>query len=189
MIDDLNKMEAEVDAMLASLSLKLAVGPSPAAIERTKSAVRHQMNESWLAEQPAPMPSSKALQQVREAVDHELKKRMPHAWLRPRIWAPLAAAAIIAICVGLINYTRTPLIQQPAAVDLDVFVQAFEEAFEENSFTMAANMDLDAIEDSINNLANSNDYEYEIINDIGNQIDELFNQPDWLENVSTGAIG
>ena len=50
-------------------------------------------------------------------------------------------------------------------------------------------MDLDAIEEDINNLASTTSYDTEILDEIGNQIDELFIEPDLLESISTGAIG
>ena len=189
MTEDLNKLETEIDAMLAELSAKLTVEHNSTTIERTKSVVRHELNEQWLFEQASPTPSPRILQQVRQAIDHELQKTTSSPWLRVRIWAPLAAAALIAISVGLTNYIRTAQVSQPADIDIDIFVQALEETFENNPFTLAADMDLDAIEDNINNLAASSSYEYETLDDIGNQIDELFNEPDWLEDLSTGAVG
>ncbi|MHC4443221.1 MAG: hypothetical protein ACYTBZ_02515 [Planctomycetota bacterium] len=187
MTEDLNKLEIEVDAMLDAIAPSLYVEPSPQATELAKAALRQQLNENWLAAQPAPTPSAENLQRVREAIDRELKKTTSHPRLRTHIWAPLAAAAAIAICVGLINYSRTA--PKPPDVDLDIFVQALEKTFQENPFTIAVDMDLDAIEDNINNLAASTNYQNEILDDIGNQIDQLFNQPEWLEDLSTGAIG
>ncbi|UCD28132.1 MAG: hypothetical protein JSV03_13705 [Planctomycetota bacterium] len=185
MTEDLDKLEAEVEAMLASLASKLSVRPRPAAVERTKAAVRHQLNESWLADQATPAPSPFALQRVRSAIDDELKRPM-YSFARTMTWASLAAAAMIAICVGVLHYGQTV---KPSPLDLDLFVQAAEETLMENPFTTAITLDLDVIEDSINNLATTTNYDTEILYDIGNQIDELFIEPEWLEDTSTGAIG
>ena len=188
MTEDLNKMETEIDAMLADLSDKLDVKSNPVATKQAKIAVRLLLDESWLAGLSSPTPSADTLKRVRETIDNELQKT-PRTWLQPRIWAPLAAAAIIAICVGLLNYVHVAQDSQPATVNLDMFVQALEETCEEDSFSLAVDMDLNAIEYSINNLATNSEYQYEILDDIGNQIDELFKEPEWLENTSTGAIG
>ncbi|MHC4798180.1 MAG: hypothetical protein ACYTF1_16210, partial [Planctomycetota bacterium] len=82
MTEDLNKLEIEVDAMLDAIAPSLYVEPSPQATELAKAALRQQLNENWLAAQPAPTPSAENLQRVREAIDRELKKTTSHPRLR-----------------------------------------------------------------------------------------------------------
>jgi len=189
MNEDLNNLEKEAEEMLKNLSPMLSADPRPATIERIKSAIRHELNEQWLADQPAPTPTGDTMQNVRNAVDNELKKSATHRWLRPRIWAPLAAAAMIALYVGLTQFAPTPQPTKPDTTAIDLFVQAAEEIFIENVFTLAANMDIDAIEDNINNLGAGLDYQTESLNQIGNEIDELFYESDYTDIIPTGVVG
>jgi hypothetical protein len=103
MSENLDKLEREAESLLASMSDDLSVAPADAAILRVKAAVRHELNESWLADQSHPTPSPLATEQARSAARTELEQTATHrSWpMRQPAWvravSALAAAAMIAI--------------------------------------------------------------------------------------------
>ncbi len=108
----------EVDAMLATMAGELNRGghPSRAAVERVKSAVRQELHEQWLAAQASPPMRDGLLAEVQRDVRHEISRQA--AWaqgtrrvrssgrrpaLNPRSLGALAAAAMMALCLGVIR--------------------------------------------------------------------------------------
>ena len=73
MTDELDRLEREVEAAMVLLP-SLVVEPSDAAVLRVKAAMRHELNEEWLADQAAPLPSAEAVRRVHKAVIAELAK-------------------------------------------------------------------------------------------------------------------
>lgn len=68
-------------------------------------------NERWLAQYEAPTPRDGLLDEIKASVRSELSGadeigRMPSWWQRP--WhGAVAAAAMVAICVGVVRYAQT----------------------------------------------------------------------------------
>ena len=191
MNEDLDKLELEVEAALASLSAALSVEPAEALIHRVKAAVRHELNEAWLGRQPSPSPSSEVLQRVQAAVRDELRRpdervsveakvaRRPARRLvrSPVWWSLTAAAAMIGIGVGIVHYTG---MLEPASLSVDPDTEARLDLFVEVAERGLA--DLDALEESITEPI----WEYEtgILSDIVSEIDELLAEPESSENLS-----
>lgn len=159
MTDEMNRLEREVEAMMRSLSADFPVEVPAALVLRVKAAVRHEVNEEWLAGQPAPLPSGEAMQRVHGAVRGELARWMTAA--RRSTWgrtaSALAAAAMIALCVGVIrqagnlrNAARSGVPEIDAAqAHLERFMTAAEEVFATDSLTASIHDDLSVIEEDI----------------------------------------
>lgn len=106
MNQDLDKLEREAEAMLASLARELSVQPDRSLAERVKATTLHEINEQWLAGQPAPAPSAELYQRVRLAVRRQLQRVQAETAPEPRwSWTKarplLAAAAAIVIWLGV----------------------------------------------------------------------------------------
>ena len=151
---DMRDLENEVEAMLEPLAGRLDRLPrvGEAVIERVKAAVRHEINEQWLAAQPAVQPPTEVIAGVRTAVRDELRRKRSAAShrfsthegdpaARQRWAAGLAAAAMIAICAVLIQRVGTlgPAPISPGAMaanqPLDLFADAAEVALADNEMT------------------------------------------------------
>lgn len=134
MSKDMDKLEAELDEAVRFWGPRLDADarPSPAALARTKAAVNHALNERWLTGVPTPLPSKRVLARVRSAVHAELAARS--AVQRRTGWSSsmvgsLAAAAMIALCFGLVH--RVGSLQQapsgpadPVEQNVSLFVEA-----------------------------------------------------------------
>jgi len=178
--DRLDGLEREVEAELAVLAETLDARPAEAVVERVKSAVRCELDEAWLAEQPAPEPAPTVLERVRSAVRQELtlsrgtveqaqaterpsqdpeirparRRRHTRAW--PQGIASLAAAAMVAICVGIIRQaglsrpdgsdSLAPVVRG-ADESVELFVEAADEVFAGDEFTNSILDELGEIED------------------------------------------
>lgn len=158
MSDELNKLEREVEAAMASLPADFSVEVPAALLMRVKAAVRHEVNEEWLVGQASPLPSARMMQRVHEAVRQELEWRatVRHpAW--GRMMSALAAAAMIALSVGLIHKAGTlkkdALVAGPDVVEaqqhLDRFMAAAEQVFAADSLTESIYDDLSTVEEDI----------------------------------------
>ncbi len=157
MHDELDRLEREVEAAMALLP-NLSAEPADAALLRVKAAVRHELNEEWLADQSAPLPSAEAVQRVHTAVREELSQSAGTqrlAW--GRIASALAAAAMIAISVGVIRQaglirqgpqTVTPEVAE-AQAHLELFLTAAEKVFTSDTLTGSIYDDLSVIHDDL----------------------------------------
>jgi hypothetical protein len=170
MKEETAKTESELDAALAFFAAELdqVPPPSPAVMERVKAAVRCELNERWLADQPACPPRPGLLKQVSAAVRRELTREKAHSGLRTshrplvrvhdfRFAAALGAAAMLAVCVGVIRYagrvhSQFPVggIRQESIVDaaearVDLFVEAARVALAGDEFSSSVLDELGAI--------------------------------------------
>lgn len=164
----MDELERAVDAELTRVAHLLDALPSPAVLERVKSAVRCELDETWLAGQSMPEPAPPVLRRVRSAVrrelaqiDHETSRRSAanRHGARSRTWsqgiASLAAAAMVAVCVGVIRQAGLSRPDAPPANQLwvqasdpsvELFVQAADDVFAGDGFTKSILTELDAIE-------------------------------------------
>ena len=172
----LENLEREVEAGLAQVSARWSVDPPAALVQRVKQAVRHELNEQWLADQAVPVPSLQALARVRAAVRRELARSRAalappagslaaarlSAWSLPL--ATLAAAAMILVCVGVIRYVglvgaTTPhgkdsphdavnVYVQAAQQQIDLFVAVANDVLTPDVSVSTVRMDLEAMEGS-----------------------------------------
>ncbi len=203
MNDELDKLEREVEAALASLSADLTLEPAETLVHQVKEAVRHELNAAWLTQQPSPLPSAEALQRVRAAVHRELQEpelqlaveaKADHGPPARRFaWSPagplLAAAAIIAICVGVIHYLgslKPPALPDDPATEakVDLFVEVAEQVFAPNPLTASIIADLDVLEENIARGEPVWECEMGVLDEIVSEIDELLSEPDPGENMS-----
>ncbi len=141
MNEQIQDIENEVTTMMQSFVGDLDRLPrlSEAVVERVKMAVRQEINEQWLAGQLPIHPSPETLDRVRHAVHDEIEHQSDTVVIRrqaglQQLLAGLAAAAMIIICVGLIQNvgTWTATQQNLATVvdfskqPIDLFVEAAE---------------------------------------------------------------
>jgi len=208
-----DNLEREIDDGVASLSADLAVELPEALIRRVKAAVRHELNEAWLADQPAPVPPPEVLRRVRVAVGEELRRlagedrpsspAAKHAdtelaglrgrravWLR--MLPPVATAAMIGICIGVIHYVGSlkpaPPRDQPAGgAMVERFVEAAEQTYAEDPWTTSMLAGLDAIEESITEWQPVRDYSTELLEELVSEIDELLADSEPDHSVSEGS--
>ncbi len=154
---DKRNLEAQVEATLAELAADISAVPAPneAVVERVKAAVRHEINEQWIAAQTSPLPSPDALRRTRAAVHEELGRvagGRSGGRLRPQMLAGLSAAAAMAACVGLIRYVG---LLQPTTSDspmlaaarehVNLFVEAAEYTLAKDEFSESVLNELDSI--------------------------------------------
>lgn len=111
MDENLHRLEQDVNAALGRLSDRLDVAVPPGVVDRARDAARHTMNEAWLAERVEARPSDEAVARARLAAHRALAAmdaERPPAWPARRllIGVPLAAAAMIALAVGIAQFGR-----------------------------------------------------------------------------------
>lgn len=176
MTSDLNKLNKEFEEMLAELGPQLDVPPPPAAVERTRSAMHHALNEAWLTGEPQPTPSSDAVEQTRRRMHEALNDARPGRRYRwAAIGLPLAAAAAIALAVGLnalMNYPadtpgdRNIQIVENDLPDEDLFVETAEEVFDDAAGFDELAGDLALLEETLQETQLSADLDAEGFGDI-----------------------
>lgn len=152
-------LETEIATTLQSLADELDRLPplGEATVERVKTAVRQEINEQWLAAQPPILPSCEVINRLHASVRDELDRQPAIAehqpagvtasrWAgREQLFAGLATAAMIAICIGLIQHmglwtaTQKNVIVTIAATQqpIDLFVEAAEVALTADETTTA----------------------------------------------------
>lgn len=163
MTEDTRDFESQVEARFEEWAPRIdrAPGPSADVLDRVKAAVRHELNEEWLASQSSPSPSPAALQKVRAAVRQELARSSSgpgwsRRWLiSPRL-AGLAAAAMLMIGVGIVQWGAyfSGHVDEPPTQDIwlaaaeeqvDLFVEAAQVAMGPDAFSESILNELDAI--------------------------------------------
>jgi len=201
MSEQLDNLEREVEAALASVSDKLSVVPSEAAVLRVKAAVRHEANEAWLSRQPVPTPASDTIERARVAVRDELQQRQgvmrsSGAWQRG--WSAVAAAAMILLAVGVIHRAGTLTDPTPDATgdpELDLFLATAESVLAGDPVMSAILADLDVVEQRIMSWQSAGELDTDSLNDLVDELDDLLAEPDADGNMSRrrneqrGAIG
>lgn len=199
MTDDLDRLECEIKVMLTAWGPELSVEPSEAAVLRAKAAARHELNEAWLAEQPAPVPSDETLKRVRSEVRAELSRAVAETDLGRRRWfgwgpglSSLAAAAMIGICVGLIHYVGTlrtalPQVNAQTKATVNYFAEAAEDWLAAEPVTTALRSELDTLEQSIGKWQPGQTADQtESFNELIDALDELLSRPAANQNTSIG---
>ncbi len=190
MNENLDNLERELDAALAEWSDRLEVMPSEAVVARTTDAVRRELNETWLAEQPMPQPLPETVAHVKSAVRAELRK----ARWRTRLlhWSPVAAAAMIVLVVGLFHFARTGVETTPLANGDDKFVYVANTVFADDPALSAIETELEAIEQSIDQFGLTGDYYQSELDRLGNEMDTLETTLDRMSQASgvrQGVLG
>jgi hypothetical protein len=161
---DLEALEREFERQWESLGLDLTAEPSPAVVQRVRAAVRHELNEAWLAQQPTPGPSAAALSRVLAAVRRELARvatgrdRAVHLgrWLT----GGAAAAAAVILTVGLMHRGAVWPLTRPSelvkaggtAADeaaIERFLQAADRVWADDPLTRGIRDDLETIEENV----------------------------------------
>lgn len=105
-------------------------------------------NERWLAALPSPQPSARTIQRIKSALRAELLRRRhltPHLRLpQPssplqRVAAALAAAAMLAVAVGLITVMIPRAGRSPAPADpVDLFVASLDSVVQPQDSPLAS---------------------------------------------------
>ncbi|NLE58750.1 MAG: hypothetical protein GX616_10340 [Planctomycetes bacterium] len=190
MSDELSNLEREVEKAMASLPSLLAE-PSDAAVLRVKAAVRYELNEEWLAGQAAPLPSAEAVRRVHEAVVAELAKpAAAHLSAWGRMAAALAAAAMIAVSVGVIRQAglvgSSALSPEVVAAEnhVELFLAAAEEVLATDTLTESIYDDLSVIEEDINGWQSMGSGETGGLGDILREIDSTATESPGGDGVS-----
>lgn len=202
MTNELHNLEREIDAELASWASELEVKPREALVPRVQAAVRHELNEAWLADLPTPKASPELTTRVRDAVHAELESgrrtRGPGFHWSPA-WSSIASAAAIGICVGIIHLAGTLKTSSPTEVQttdryLDQFVEAAEEVLDDETMTSDLMAEMDALSERIAQWQPADDEEAEVIDNLLDEFDELLSTPEPSEGTgqapspSRGAI-
>ena len=204
MSDELDGLEREVEAAMALLP-SLSVELSDASVLRVKAAVRHELNEEWLADQSAPLPSAEVVERVHAAVREELSQPVGvHRYAWGRTASALAAAAMIAISLGLIRQAgliggdSRAVVPEVAEAErhLELFLTAAEEVFASDTLTESiddVHDDLSVIEEDIDGWRSSSGGETGGLGDILREIDsEAAKSPKGvsrISHVSQGVMG
>ena len=186
MCENLDNLERDLDTALAEWSDRFGAEPSEAAVARTKDAVRRELNEAWLADQPMPLPSLETLAGVKSAVRAELRKvRWQTRLVR---WSPVAAAAMIIIGVGLFYNARINEETNPPS-GVDKFVYVSNTVFEEDPALSALETELEALEQSIDQFGLTGDYYQSELDRLGNEVDTLETTLDRMSKASIAMQG
>ena len=192
MADEIRKLEIEVERRLADLSRQLSVELPADVVARLRSSIRCELDERWLAGQCEPMPDGAVLDRVRHAVRKELARthRNRSGWYR----SGLVAAAIL-LCVGIARLVLRP--SSPSTISsvseslrghvpnpVVLFVQASTRVWASDTLTPEILVGVEAVEDSLSNWRPARDDVEEMIEDLGQRMDELFDEPEAI-----GGIG
>lgn len=179
--------EGLVETMLAGLAdeLNAVAPPNAAVLERVKTAVRHELNEQWFDRQPAPQPAPQALVRVKRAVHRMLLSEANRPGetadsLRMQRRAGLAAAAMIALCLGLIWQVGNPrqagpqpsLILAAAQEHVDLFVDAARASLAGDEFSESILSELESIDNQLAGTSGE-DADDAVLDDIGGAIEEF----------------
>ena len=150
MTEAVKKLESEIDAELAQWSDALNVRPPDETVENAKTATRITLNEALLADTPT--PSETTIQRVRSRVREELSAGQRRRWfLSPPAIGAWAAAALIAISFGLIDYNRSAVPEEPSLDDavINRFLAVNEPLMSSPALTSSISSELDVLEESI----------------------------------------
>lgn len=130
--------------------------PTEAVLARVRSAVRHELNEQWLAAHASPAPEPQALARVRLKVREELARQHRRSigrWFSSQVMASLAAAAVLLLGVGLVRhvgYSRPPsasnlTVVQAAQEHVDLFLEAAQVSMAADEFSDSVLSELELI--------------------------------------------
>ncbi len=190
MDETFDKMEREAESALASLCGHFAAEPTSAVLDEVRSAVRHELNELWLAERIEPPVPEETLPRVRSNVHAELERcREGSPVYSVNRWSSLgglaAAAAMIGICFGIIQFAASLKSDGGSAGGgIDLFVQAGGKVIDEKPITDELLADLDALEENITTLQTTGDQVEDRLESIGKDIENLFTEPETFNGTS-----
>jgi hypothetical protein len=202
---DETHLEAQVNAMLAEWAADINDVPEPsrAVLERVKAAVRHEVNEQWLADQPAPIPSEQAMRRTRRAVHQALGRSGLNRGrlFNPQMIAGLTAAAMLAACVGLIRYvgylqpaTSVNPMLAAAQEHVDLFVESAEYALATDAFSESVLDELDLINAQLAGTSQEEGFQ-SVLDELDGAIQEMFDDPEGTDDImgsvtrSQGVLG
>jgi hypothetical protein len=161
---DLEALERELERQWESLGLDLTAEPPPAVVQRVQAAVRYELNEAWLAQQPTPGPDAAALSRVLAAVRRELARAASGRARAVRLGRWLsggaAAAAAVILAVGLMNRGTLWPLPHPSEVvkaggtaadeaAIERFLQAADRVWADDPLTQGIRDDLETIEENM----------------------------------------
>ena len=164
MNEDLEAMEREFERQWESLGLDLTAEPPPAVVQRVRDAVRHELNEAWLAQQPMPGPSAAVLGRVLAAVRHELARattgRAHVVRLGRWLTGGAAVAAALILAFGLMYRGAVWPLARPSEVvkaggtaadeaAIERFLQAADRVWADDPLTQSIRDDLETIEQNV----------------------------------------
>ena len=178
---NLENLERQVEQSWSSLGLDLSVEPAQAVVERVRSAMRNELNESWLAGQTHPEPDEVLLGKVGDAMRRELvrmgAKRARVVRLRRWLAGVGGAAAAVLLVIGLARLSVPTHVGDGSAVlsadeqAIERFVQAADKVWSADPLTSEIREDLDAIEESVTQWPLNSEGETESIYDFNSRID------------------
>jgi len=156
MSESFEKLESEIDVALAQWSDALNVRPPNETVENAKTATRITLNETLWADTPT--PSETTIRRVRSRVREELSAGQRRRWfLSPPAIGAWAAAALIAISFGLIDYNRSAVPGEPSLDDavINRFLAINEPLMSSPALTSSISSELDMLEESISTWGSS----------------------------------
>jgi hypothetical protein len=192
-------LEKQVDTLLGGLAAELdRPAPNAAVLARVKSAVRHELNEQWLARHPSPGPRPEALQRVRLAVREELARSGRNRRRMSPFSAGLAAVAMLALCVGLIRqvgylqppavHNNSPAWAQAAQTHVDIFVEAAQVAMTTDDFSDSVLDELGEIRQTLTG-ASKDDSTQDVLDELDSAMWQILDNENGDESRPTRGVG
>jgi hypothetical protein len=201
MSENVQTLESQVDEMLGALAADIDRVPSlsSAVVDRVKAAVRYETDEQWLAGQAAISPRPGLLPDVRAAVHQAIGSQRPTAgrrwWRHPQFMSGLAAAAMLALGVGLVWRVGTWTAPGhgdrsvvAASIRFDLFVEAANVALADDDFSSQMLIELQSIEKQLpgSQTDSTND---SMLKDLGGALQEFMEGARPKGNTRGGRAG
>ncbi|HOA73089.1 MAG TPA: hypothetical protein PL151_00835 [Phycisphaerae bacterium] len=192
-------LEKQVDTLIGGLKVELdRPQPNPAVLARVKAAVRHELNERWLDQYPSPQPSRKALHRVRLAVREELARSGPARRRTSLFSGGWAAAAMMALCVGLIQqigYLQPVSVPdsnaawaQAAQTHVELFVETVQLAMSTDDFSHSVLDELGEIRQSLTGLSDRSATQ-DVLDELDSAMWQILDDQDGDESRQTRRVG
>lgn len=192
MSNEFANLEHEVEAQLRDLGPRFDVDWPAETPEAVRAAVHLElMEDGW--QTAASTPPQAALGRVRAAVREELAAQVQStrpAWRSRTFWTGVAAAAAVALAVGLQSHRplKSPP-QIPATVPDAGYIDRFADAAEAVWAAQGANeawaVDPEASLDTLNARTDQGGRVEQMIEDLHQQLDNLFMGPTEEDQLST----
>ncbi len=188
MDENWTQLEADIDAQLAALADQLNIAAPREVLDRTRVCVRVALDEQWLdaqLESAAPHPA--AQRRLRAVVRQELGAgrspgHPPDGWVQRNIrgLAALSAAAMLGLCVGVIQYaaSRRPAEPGPASDDFEAFLTSASRVYEVDPLTASLDEELQQLEESVTQWPSDHDDIETGLQNLEKIINELQADPD-----------
>jgi hypothetical protein len=190
-MDDLEQMKAMVERRLEELGPALQVETPASSLRSARAAVRIALVELLLAAHPDPLPAAGILDRIREAVRARLaahgRASRRAVFASPRFWSPLAAAAMVLLCVGIIHHSAYLRPSTGLHPSIEAFVQAGDHVLSDDVFQKSALIDLEAIEAGLASDKPGGDFEDGELRGGGDDFDEQRTDPETLQSLGCGS--